>query len=264
MDTQEIAHFLKDVELFHDLDEEERRLVAEMTETKVLGPKAMLFRENTPRRKIFIIQEGEVQLFKKTATGEEKRLVVFGKKDFLGENVLIDDTAYSTSARTLSAATVLSLDGPKLKEAPDQYLGILVKMIRRTAKVMVRRMIAASSHVENVASQYLTGKTRTEHDLLGHKQIPHEYYYGIQTRRAIENFDISGGQAELLSSAHRCACHGQDGRRQSESRSRASGRRYRGRHRASLPRDPERQVSQLFLCGHVSRRGRDFDQHERQ
>ncbi len=192
METKALAHFLKDVELFQDLDDEECRLVAEMTETKVLGPKAMLFRENTPRRKIFIIQEGEVQLFKKTATGEEKRLVVFGKKDFLGENVLIDDTAYSTSARTLSAATVLSLDGLKLKDAPDNYRGILVKMIRRTAKVMVRRMIAASSHVENVASQYLTGKSRTEHDLLGDKHIPHEYYYGIQTRRAIENFDISG------------------------------------------------------------------------
>lgn len=64
MDTQEITHFLKDVELFQDLDEDERRLVAEMSENKVFGPKAMLFRENTPRRKIFIIQEGEVQLFK--------------------------------------------------------------------------------------------------------------------------------------------------------------------------------------------------------
>jgi len=190
MDTKEIVGFLQDVELFQDLDEEELQLVAEMIETKVLGPNAVVFRENTPRRKIFIIHEGDVQLFKKTATGEEKRLVVFGKRDFLGENVLIDDTAYSTSARTLGAATVLTLDAHKLKEAPDKYLGIVVKTIRRTAKVMARRMIAAS-HVGSVALQYMSGKTRTEHDLLGDKQIPHEYYYGIQTQRAIENFDIS-------------------------------------------------------------------------
>src|SRR5215210_1691230 len=130
MNTKEITQFLKDVELFQDLNKEELQLIAGMIETKVLGPQAVLFRENTPRRKIFIIQEGEVQVFKKTATGEERRLVVFGKRDFLGENVLIDDTAYSTSARTLSAATVLSLDGGKLKDAPDKYLGILVKMIR--------------------------------------------------------------------------------------------------------------------------------------
>ncbi|RXQ97589.1 aspartate ammonia-lyase [Ancylomarina salipaludis] len=35
-------------------------------------------------------------------------------------------------------------------------------------------------------------KTRTEHDLLGYKEVPAEAYYGIQTLRAVENFDICG------------------------------------------------------------------------
>ncbi|MDE5417884.1 aspartate ammonia-lyase [Labilibaculum sp. DW002] len=34
--------------------------------------------------------------------------------------------------------------------------------------------------------------TRTEHDLLGYKEVPSEAYYGIQTLRAVENFDICG------------------------------------------------------------------------
>lgn len=34
-------------------------------------------------------------------------------------------------------------------------------------------------------------KTRTEHDLLGYREIPDQYYYGIQTMRAMENFNIS-------------------------------------------------------------------------
>ena len=33
--------------------------------------------------------------------------------------------------------------------------------------------------------------TRTESDLLGEKEVPLQAYYGIQTQRAIENFDIS-------------------------------------------------------------------------
>ncbi|HEX8818078.1 MAG TPA: lyase family protein [Terriglobales bacterium] len=33
---------------------------------------------------------------------------------------------------------------------------------------------------------------RTEHDLLGEKQIPADSYYGVQTARALENFQISG------------------------------------------------------------------------
>jgi len=35
-------------------------------------------------------------------------------------------------------------------------------------------------------------KTRTEKDLLGEKQIPFDAYYGVQTLRALENFQISG------------------------------------------------------------------------
>lgn len=37
-----------------------------------------------------------------------------------------------------------------------------------------------------------TPKTRTEKDLLGEKQIPFDAYYGVQTLRALENFQISG------------------------------------------------------------------------
>ncbi|HSO89373.1 MAG TPA: aspartate ammonia-lyase [Draconibacterium sp.] len=35
-------------------------------------------------------------------------------------------------------------------------------------------------------------QTRTEKDLLGEKQIPNDAYYGVQTMRALENFQVSG------------------------------------------------------------------------
>ena len=35
-------------------------------------------------------------------------------------------------------------------------------------------------------------KTRTEKDLLGEKQVPAEAYYGVQTMRGMENFQLSG------------------------------------------------------------------------
>jgi aspartate ammonia-lyase len=34
--------------------------------------------------------------------------------------------------------------------------------------------------------------TRTEHDLLGNKEVPADAYYGVQTARGLENFHISG------------------------------------------------------------------------
>ncbi|WP_433835734.1 aspartate ammonia-lyase [Flavobacterium anhuiense] len=38
----------------------------------------------------------------------------------------------------------------------------------------------------------LNAQTRTEKDLLGEKQLPANAYYGVQTARALENFQISG------------------------------------------------------------------------
>ena len=43
----------------------------------------------------------------------------------------------------------------------------------------------------DITRSQLSGKTRTEHDLLGNKEIPVEFYFGVQTMRAIENFNIS-------------------------------------------------------------------------
>ncbi len=40
-------------------------------------------------------------------------------------------------------------------------------------------------------------KFRTEHDLLGEKLVPADAYYGVQTARALENFDISGVELRL-------------------------------------------------------------------
>lgn len=43
----------------------------------------------------------------------------------------------------------------------------------------------------DITLKTLSGKTRAEHDLLGNMNVPVEYYFGIQTMRALENFHIS-------------------------------------------------------------------------
>jgi aspartate ammonia-lyase len=42
------------------------------------------------------------------------------------------------------------------------------------------------------SANLIAQKTRTEHDLLGDKQIDTSAYYGVQTARALENFQVSG------------------------------------------------------------------------
>jgi len=75
-----------------------------------------------------------------------------------------------------------------IKEEPV----IAGKILSCIARTISRRMRQASSRAVDAAAQYISGRTRSEHDLLGDRQVPDEYYYGIQTLRALENFNISG------------------------------------------------------------------------
>ncbi|MDA3865114.1 MAG: aspartate ammonia-lyase [Salinivirgaceae bacterium] len=53
-------------------------------------------------------------------------------------------------------------------------------------------MHQANAHIISAGAQYASGSTRPEHDLLGDRDVPDHAYYGIQTMRALENFNITG------------------------------------------------------------------------
>ena len=40
----------------------------------------------------------------------------------------------------------------------------------------------------------MSDATRTEHDLIGEREIPADVYWGVHTLRALENFPITGVQ----------------------------------------------------------------------
>lgn len=64
----------------------------------------------------------------------------------------------------------------------------------------------------DITKRQLSGKTRTEHDLLGNKEVPVEYYFGVQTMRALENFNISRVRPSLFPGADQGSGDGQGGR----------------------------------------------------
>ncbi|MBK7092649.1 MAG: aspartate ammonia-lyase [bacterium] len=192
MNVNIVREFLTHIELFKDLDSEERNLLlAEVTEM-TLEAGTLLFEENTTRQQMYIIYDGEIELFKRSPYDEETRLTVFSKFDFLGEGALMEDYPHNTSARTLVKSTLLTISRDQFYKLSNERPTIGFKLISRIARVISRRMRQASTRVVNVAAQYVSGRTRTEHDLLGDREVPSEYLYGIQTMRALENFNISG------------------------------------------------------------------------
>ena len=192
MNKDSIVSFLKKVQLFDDLNEDELSRLTAIAEERSYEADEMIFTENTPRKNLFIITEGEVELFKRTVQGDEKRMSFFGKLDFLGEGSLMDDYPHSTSARALLKTRVITIGRESLRQFTRENPDIGIKILSRVARVIARRMRQTSTRVVNEGAQYISGRTRTEHDLLGNREVPDEFYYGVQTLRALENFNISG------------------------------------------------------------------------
>src|SRR6201986_5479773 len=68
----------------------------------------------------------------------------------------------------------------------------LSKVLRLATLGAVAVPLVGGSVVAQQTTQASPGKTRTEKDLLGEKQVPANAYYGIQTLRALEHFQLSG------------------------------------------------------------------------
>lgn len=188
MESKAVYLFIKEIELFNGLDKEELLILTQNIKIEICEKGSFLFYENDARKNIYIIYEGEVELFKKTPFGEEKRLSIFSKQDFLGEGSLTENSPHSTNARALLKTSMLVLSVDFFNENGS----IAVKVLSNIARVISRRMRHANARAVNSAAQYESGRTRDEHDLLGDRKVSYESYYGIQTLRAIENFNISG------------------------------------------------------------------------
>ncbi len=188
MEKEDISRFLKGIELFKNLTDEELRDVAAGVREKRCVPGDLLFGENSPREDIFVIYEGEVELFKNDPYGIEVRLALFGKGDFIGEGVWEEDSLHSTSARAVGRTTLLDIHRDLFRSSPEATLKILSNITR----VISRRMRNANTRILGYTAQYESGNMRIEHDLLGDREVPREAFYGIQTLRAVENFNISG------------------------------------------------------------------------
>ncbi len=188
MDIKNVEVFIREIELFRGLTDEEFGLLAQKVVEKGYKVGEFLFHENGRREDIFVIYEGRVELFKTNAYGVETRLAYFGKGDFLGEGSWASDSPHSTSSRALEPTIVFSIN----REFFTTNASTSLKIFSNIARVISRRMRNANVRMISSAAQYESGRTRREHDLLGERDVPFEYYYGVQTLRALENFNISG------------------------------------------------------------------------
>ncbi len=192
MDKATIKKVLSSINITEQLNEEEKDFWIKNAKITTLEPPEFIFTENMPREYLYLILEGSVELFKKDAFNNEKRVKVIGKHEIMGEGALIENLPHTLSARVLKKTTLMLVNKDSVSKFYSLYPVTTGRLLMGITRVLSRRVRMNSVKAANIASSYFTGKTRNEHDFLGEKEIPSEYYFGVQTLRALENFYISG------------------------------------------------------------------------
>ncbi|RLD51866.1 MAG: aspartate ammonia-lyase [Bacteroidetes bacterium] len=192
MEPQKLKSFLKKIELFTGLNDNELTDIISITEIQNFKKDTILFEEHFERKNIYIIKKGAVLLFKKSAFGEITHITEFQKFDFIGEGAVVDDSPHSTSAKTLCNSEIYIIPAEDLKGLLSKNGDLSIKIFTEISHIISRRMSHAATRMINIGAQYVSGRSRKEHDLLGWRNVPDQFYYGVQTLRARENFNISG------------------------------------------------------------------------
>ena len=71
-------------------------------------------------------------------------------------------------------------------------LVVLMMLCALASPAGAQKKSSSKKPATTTAAASTAPKTRKEHDLLGDKDVPADAYYGVQTARALENFQLSG------------------------------------------------------------------------
>ncbi len=185
------AEQLRDFEIFRQLPSPVVQNIAAIARRRRIEAGEELFESGQSRKACYLIVDGrlDVQVEAGEASGT---VVVLGPGEATAEAAILEPGIHSATGRALSDMEVIELEGEAVRQTLANDASAAMGLFAEIARVMVRRLQYTSARRTGWDLVYRPGATRTEHDLLGEREVPADARYGVQTLRAVENFPITG------------------------------------------------------------------------
>jgi CRP/FNR family cyclic AMP-dependent transcriptional regulator len=133
------AEYLRNVELFQNLPEEDLTELAGKTDLRDLRRGDVLFAEGDEPTELFVVVDGRIAMVNRSIDGRESVVALMEKGDLFGEMPLFDRQNRSTDARALDSSRVLAIPYAPLRQLyethPDQ-LWQVVRLLAGRLRVM--------------------------------------------------------------------------------------------------------------------------------
>ncbi len=160
---------LKDIALFRDLSETELNFLLDRAVALHYAPGQSIFVEGDPCEGLYVIESGQVKIFRVSPSGREQILTIEGAGSSIAELPVFDGGDYPASAAALTESTLLHVrkkDFQELCLAHPQVALKVVKLVGSRLRTMVNLIneLSFSSVRHRLAALLLrlaedTGKT---------------------------------------------------------------------------------------------------------
>ncbi|MFZ5470770.1 MAG: cyclic nucleotide-binding domain-containing protein [Myxococcota bacterium] len=133
--------------LFEMLSNQELEYVADLSRPRRYGSGQLVFEEGELGDSLFVIAQGEVEVLRRDATGEQKVIAVLGPPEFFGEMSLIDKEYRSATVRARSDAELLHLTAENLTTFRKQHRDGFTFVVINIARVLSARLREANTRL---------------------------------------------------------------------------------------------------------------------
>jgi len=145
---EDLLNSISEFPLFFGLPNEAIKLILEKSKIISFPRKAIIYYQNEPNDRLYIIISGQVKISKFTDDGKEVSVEILGDSEAFGYISLIEDKSCECTVTTLTKADILAVRKYEFLKLIRNY-PIIINSLLKNACIRLRN---AYNHIENISS----------------------------------------------------------------------------------------------------------------
>jgi len=146
--------FLRDIEIFQDLTDEEVDALGEKMPLKKVPAKTVLYTPEEPTEVLFLIKKGRVRLFRLSADGKAVTTAILEKGTFFGQLALLGQPLYGNFAETLTDCVICIINRADART----YLIGDERIAYRIIETLGRRLLETEQRLADAALKHVPAR----------------------------------------------------------------------------------------------------------
>lgn len=149
-ENKNVIEILKNVPIFRELKNSEFKELERIIHHRFFKPQEVIFWEGEPGVGMYVIQNGEIGIYKGRDTNNEEELARLKDGDFFGEIALLSEEPRSATTVSLSNSHIIGLFRPDLLGLFERKPDFGVKVLRKLAIMVGTRLRKTNEELQEL------------------------------------------------------------------------------------------------------------------